>query len=119
MIFVLMFTVVCSFTGSTKTVSEKINPTLNISADNISYELSNALYGISLDNQGYALDGGLVSQLVNNNSFEYTENPTAGWNIGSVGYTVATEEKMNENDVVFMPMPALKIPGIKSSLKSA
>ncbi len=98
MIFVLMFTVVCSFTGSTKTVSEKINPTLNISADNISYELSNALYGISLDNQGYALDGGLVSQLVNNNSFEYTENPTAGWNIGSVGYTVATEEKMNENN---------------------
>lgn len=93
-----MFTVVFSFTGSTKTVSEKLNPTINISADNISYELSDALYGISLDSQGYALDGGLVSQLVNNNSFEYSENPTAGWNIGSIGYTVATEEKMNENN---------------------
>ncbi|MBO5944269.1 MAG: hypothetical protein J6Q50_03110 [Clostridia bacterium] len=98
MILVLMFTVVFSFTGSSKPVSEKLNPTINISADNISYGLSDTLYGISLDNNGYALDGGLVSQLVNNNSFEYSSNPTAGWNIGSIGYTVATEEKMNENN---------------------
>lgn len=98
MIIVLMFTVVFSFTGSTKTVSEKISPNLNISADNISYELSDTLYGVSLNNNGYALDGGLVSELVNNNSFEYTKNPVAGWNIGSVSYSIATDEKMNDNN---------------------
>lgn len=96
MTLILILTVVFSFTGSS--VSEKINPTLNISADNISYAISENLYGVSFDNSGYALYGGLVSDLVNNNSFECDGNHTAAWNFKEIGYTVATEEKMNDNN---------------------
>ncbi len=97
---ILIMTVVFSFTGSS--MSEKINPTLSISADNISYKLSDNLYGVSFDNSGYALNGGLVSELVNNNSFEYTENLTAAWNLKDIGYAVATEEKMNDNNANYL-----------------
>ncbi len=93
---ILIMTVVFSFTGSS--VSEKINPTLTVSADNISYKLSDNLYGVSFDNSGYALNGGLVSELVNNNSFECANNATAGWNLKDIGYAVANEDKINENN---------------------
>lgn len=77
--------VVLTFTGSS--VSERINPTLTVSAKNISYELSDNLYGLSLDGSSYyGINGGLVSQLVANNSFEYAYNPAAGWNM-NVSYT--------------------------------
>lgn len=96
MTLILIMTVVFSFTGSS--VSEKINPTLALSADNISYKLSDNLYGVSFENSGYALNGGLVSELVNNNSFECFDNHTAGWNLKNIGYAVATEDKMNDNN---------------------
>lgn len=93
---ILIMTVVFSFTGSS--VSEKINPTLTLSNDNISYEISDNLYGVSFENSGYMLNGGLVSELVNNNSFECVDNHTAAWNLKDIGYAVATEEKMNDNN---------------------
>ena len=96
MTLILIMTVVFSFTGSS--VSEKINPTLTVSADNISYKLSDNLYGVAFDNSGYAINGGLVSELVNNNSFECVENNIAGWNLKDIGYAVATENKMNDNN---------------------
>lgn len=102
MTLILIMTVVFSFTGSS--VSEKISPTLTVSADNISYELSDNLYGLSLDDSGYALNGGLVSELVNNNSFEYTGNALAGWNTNTAwatfDYANNPEEKiLNENNI--------------------
>ena len=104
MTLVLIMTVVFSFTGGS--VSEKINPTLALSADNISYKLSENLYGVSFDNSSYALNGGLVSELVNNNSFECTSNSTGGWNLKNIGYTVATEEKMNDNNTNYLHITA-------------
>lgn len=104
MTLVLAMTVLFSFTGST--VSEKINPTLNISADNISYELSDTLYGLSLDDVGYAVNGGLVSELVSNNSFEYTSNAMAGWKIDGVDYAIETAECMNEKNSVYLHITA-------------
>ena len=100
MTLVVIITVVFSFTGSS--VSEKINPTLTVSADNISYKLSDTIYGLSLSDAGYALNGGLVSELVNNNSFEYDKNNTAGWNIKNIDYAVATEDKMNDNNTSYL-----------------
>lgn len=100
MTLILIMTVVFSFTGSS--VSEKINPTLALSADNISYAISENLYGVSFDNSGYTLNGGLVSELVNNNSFECVDNHTAGWNLKNIGYAVATEEKMNDNNANYL-----------------
>lgn len=78
--------------------AEKIMPTMTISADKISHEISNKLYGISLENMGNAIDGGLVSNLVNNNSFEYSNSPEASWNIGVKAYEFLSENPLNENN---------------------
>ncbi len=85
-----------SFTGSS--VSDKIIPSLNISAGNISYEISDSLYGISLTNKGNAIDGGLVANLVNNNSFEYMDNPIAAWEVSASNYSVnaMAEDRISE-----------------------
>ena len=100
MTLILIMTVVFSFTGSS--VSEKINPTLALSADNISYAISENLYGVSFDSSEYAINGGLVYELVNNNSFECIDNHTASWNLKNIGYAVATEEKMNDNNANYL-----------------
>ena len=96
LVLMMIMSVLVSFTGSS--VSEKIIPSLNISSDNISYAVSDSLYGISLDNTGNAIDGGLVSNLVNNNSFEYSNNPVAGWKISSQTYGIMSEEGLNDNN---------------------
>ena len=43
---------------------------LNIDKKNISHEVSSDLYGLFIEDISYACDGGLVSQMVNNGSFE-------------------------------------------------
>lgn len=96
LVAVMLLSVFVSFTGSS--VSEKIIPSLNISADNISYEISDNLYGISLENTGNAIDGGLVSNLVNNNSFEYSNNPVAAWKISTQTYSIMSENGLAENN---------------------
>lgn len=96
LVAVMILSVFVSFTGSS--VSEKIIPSLNISADNISYEISDNLYGISLENTGNAIDGGLVSNLVNNNSFEYSNNPVAAWKISTQTYSIMSENGLAENN---------------------
>lgn len=88
------------FTGSS--VSEKIIPSLNISSENISYSISDNLYGLTLENEGNAVDGGLVSNLVNNNSFEYSNNPVASWDIAAETYSVMSLEGLNENNTNYL-----------------
>lgn len=52
-----------------------------ISKDNMGVEIANTMYGLFLEDISYAGDGGLISELVNNGSFEYEANKTAYWNI--------------------------------------
>ena len=85
---------VVSFTGSS--VTDKIIPSLDISSDNISYEISDKLYGITLENGFGAVDGGIVSNLVNNNSFEYVDDLAAAWQITAQNYSFETEKPVNE-----------------------
>ena len=100
LVVMMIMSVLVAFTGSS--VSEKIIPSLNISSDNISYEVSDSLYGISLENTGNAVDSGLVSNLVNNNSFEYSNNPVAAWKISTETYSVMSEEGLNENNTNYL-----------------
>ncbi len=94
-VLVIASAFVC-LTGSS--VTEKIIPSLNISADNIAHSVSSDLYGLTLENKGNAIDGGLVSNLVNNNSFEYSNNPVASWDISAQTYSILSEEGLNENN---------------------
>ena len=98
-VMVIASAFVC-FTGSS--VKEKIIPSLNISSKNIAHSISNDLYGLTLENLGNAIDGGLVSNLVNNNSFEYSNNPVAGWDISAETYSIMIEEPLNENNTNYL-----------------
>ncbi len=82
--------------------SKKADSDLNISYDNIDYEISDMLYGLSLEDISFGCDGGLVSNLVNNNSFEYEENSLTGWEIDAANYNVSTEKSMNENNKQYL-----------------
>lgn len=61
---------------------------LNISAGDNSREISDKLYGLFIEDISYACDGGLVSNLVNNNSFEYVFNKTTGWTYNNLNVSV-------------------------------
>lgn len=71
---------------------------LLISNDNISYDISDSLYGISLEDINFACDGGLVSNLVCNNSFEYETDAFSGWNIDAQSFSVQNKNGLNENN---------------------
>lgn len=57
---------------------------LNISAKDNPHEISDKLYGLFIEDISYACDGGLVSNLVNNNSFEYEFNNAASWSFDNL-----------------------------------
>ena len=82
--------------------SKKISPTMTISADNISHPVSDRLYGLSLENKGNAIDGGLVANLVNNNSFEYEKNPVASWNLNIKEYELLSKGGLSQNNETFL-----------------
>ncbi|MGN1420691.1 MAG: alpha-L-arabinofuranosidase C-terminal domain-containing protein [Eubacterium sp.] len=74
---------------------------LNISADDEKYEISDKLYGSFIEDISYACDGGLVSNLVNNDSFEYEFNKTTAWKADGIELTADTENPMNENNPTY------------------
>lgn len=87
------------FTGG---VADPQTKTINLSAENISYEISDNLYGIFLEDISFSGDGGLVSNLVNNNSFEYEAKPDAAWQVDAEDYAVLTADGLNENNTNYL-----------------
>ncbi len=86
-------------------VSAASSNTLNISAENISHEVSNTLYGTFIEDISKACDGGLVSNLVYNNSFEYNDTDEenaalneAYWVFEDVEHELSQDSPMNGNN---------------------
>ena len=75
----------------TLTAYAKDNTTLAINKSDISHGVSPTLFGVSLEDVSYSCDGGLVSNLVNNNSFEFATNPEHAWNFDGVSTVVSKE----------------------------
>lgn len=71
---------------------------LVISEKNISYAVSPSLYGASIEDLSCACDGGLSSNLVNNNSFEYGFDRFSGWDIDALSFSVQNKDGLNENN---------------------
>lgn len=71
---------------------------IKISESNISHEVSDTLYGAFIEDLSYACDGGLVSNLVNNGSFEYADSPEAAWSFKSLETMLSQEAPMNKNN---------------------
>ena len=84
---------------------------LNISANNISHEVSQTLYGAFIEDISKACDGGLTANLVYNNSFEYNDLPEGNttedgvvlnetaWQFSNVNHSVESENPMNKNNL--------------------
>ncbi|WP_454969591.1 alpha-L-arabinofuranosidase C-terminal domain-containing protein [Eubacterium sp.] len=82
-------------------VFAKANSTLNISKGDIGAEVSPTLYGVSIDDASFGVDGGLSSNMVNNNSFEYKDNPEYAWEFNGVSPVVSNQSPINQNNPTY------------------
>lgn len=74
---------------------------LNINKDSITHEVSQKLYGLNLvDDEGY-LDGGLSSNLVCNNSFEYSKVHEACWLFSDLKCSTDNADPLNQNNTYY------------------
>lgn len=102
---------VLAFTGA---VADPQTKSINLSAENISYEISDRLYGIFLEDISFAGDGGLASNLVNNNSFEYEAKPDTAWNIDAADYAVFTSGGLNENNTNYLSVTVEELASVEN-----
>lgn len=77
------------------------NTVLEISKKGESYKISDKLYGSFIEDISYACDGGLVSNLVNNDSFEYKFNNTTAWVADGLTLGTGTEKPLNKNNPTY------------------
>ena len=82
-------------------VFAKANSILNISKGDIGAEISPTLYGVSIDDASFGVDGGLSSNMVNNNSFEYKDNPEYAWEFNGVSPVVSNQSPINQNNPTY------------------
>lgn len=97
-IFSLLITVLLTIGISIVPFSAQSSNLIKISKNDISDNISSNLYGVNLDDSSFSLDGGLVSNLVNNNSFEYNENGLAGWKNSGLDIQIANELPLNNSN---------------------
>ena len=72
--------------------------TITISPENESYPISDMLYGAFIEDISYSCDGGLVSNLVNNNSFEYDGKNSVYWYYENDTEILSIEDEYPLND---------------------
>lgn len=85
----------------TAPASASENAVLNISANDASHRISDKLYGLFIEDISYACDGGLVSNLVNNDSFEYEFNNLTAWTGDNISIEAKSDEPMNKNNPTY------------------
>ncbi|MBE6720398.1 MAG: hypothetical protein E7571_07065 [Ruminococcaceae bacterium] len=71
---------------------------LTVSEKDISHKVSPLLYGVSLDNVSFALDGGLVSDLINNGSFENESKPENAWVFDNIDAVLSHDDAINTSN---------------------
>ena len=76
--------------------------TIDISKENIGVDISQDLYGLFIEDISYACDGGLVSNLIANTSFDYKAAPLTNWVINGVDYSVESQDSMNDNNPSYL-----------------
>ena len=79
---------------------------ITISKDNLGYMISEDLYGLFIEDISYACDGGLVSNLIANTSFDYPSAPLTNWSISNLGYEIDNEDSMAQNNPCYLKINA-------------
>ena len=74
---------------------------MTISKSNVSHEVSETLYGAFIEDISFAGDGGLVSNLVNNGSFEYAAKQDAAWMFSNAAAEIKNDKPMNANNTSY------------------
>ncbi|MBD5100919.1 MAG: hypothetical protein HDT29_06675 [Clostridiales bacterium] len=104
-IFIAMVVAIsCVFAFCACSAPNSISAT--ISKDNMGVEIADTMYGLFLEDISFAGDGGLISNLVNNGSFEYDAKQTAYWNLTGSDIQVSDEGGMNDNNKSFLRINA-------------
>lgn len=101
LLLLLIITSAFAFMGC---VSKEMN--VNISKDNIGIDISQDLYGLFIEDISYACDGGLVSNLIANTSFDYKASPLTNWVISDLDYAVEDIYSMNDNNKSYLKVTA-------------
>ena len=96
----LIISACCIFPAEAK---DAVN--LNISKNNISHEVSPTLYGAFIEDISKACDGGLVSNLIYNNSFEYNDTAEenhklneAYWTFDNITHEIKSTNPLNSKN---------------------
>ena len=97
LIVLIILTSVFAFSGCVK---DTMN--ITISKDNIGVNISEDLYGLFIEDISYACDGGLVSNLIANTSFDYKAAPLTNWSFSNVDYSVDSEYSIHENNPSYL-----------------
>lgn len=74
---------------------------LIISKNNITHPVSDTLYGLSLGDSSFSVDGGMNANLVNNNSFEYADNPEYAWDLSDIDSVLSTDSPINSQNPTY------------------
>lgn len=80
------------------------NNILTVSKNNTSHSVSDSLYGIFLEDISYACDGGLVSNLVNNGSFEMEERGETGWTFSNITAVLSGSNPMSKSNPTYQSL---------------
>ena len=80
------------------------NNILTVSKNNTSHSVSDRLYGIFLEDISYACDGGLVSNLVNNGSFEMEERGETGWTFSNITAVLSGSNPMSKSNPTYQSL---------------
>ncbi len=97
---ILLLLIISSAFSFMGCVSKEMN--VNISKDNIGIDISQDLYGLFIEDISYACDGGLVSNLIANTSFDYKAAPLTNWVISDLDYSIDNTSSMNENNSAYL-----------------
>lgn len=90
--------------------------TVSVSADEISHDVSDMLYGAFLEDINFAVEGGLNANLVRNNSFEYLhgeEKALSGWTVDGQ-YIRKVGSGISENNPAYIYMPDAEDRAVKN-----
>ena len=94
-IIVVLLMAMCLFTFAACSPS-KIS--VDISKDNLGVDISQDLYGLFIEDISYACDGGLVSNMIANTSFDYEAAPLTNWVIDGLDCKIDDVYSMNANN---------------------
>ena len=100
LLILMCFSIALCACDSANTIAFKV------SQKDIGIEISQDMYGLFLEDISYAGDGGLVSNLVANDSFEYEDLPLANWKIDNLSANVGQDEGLNDKNTRYLNVHA-------------